>query len=80
MLLIAHIVFAFISILTSVSTLTKPTKNKFLLTYFLTFGATVSGIILTVLDHTVLARTCISGLFYLTFILTSLKVAKYRLT
>lgn len=78
MLLGIHVITASVGILSSILNIFRPSKNLFRTTYLLTFGTILSGALLTILDHTLLQKTCISGLLYSAFIILSSKIAKYR--
>lgn len=78
MTLLVHIILATISTLYALYTAFSPSKNKFRITYLLTFGTIVTGAIMTIFSPQLLGQVCVTGILYLTFIIAISWIAQKR--
>lgn len=78
MVLITHIVLAFISVIFALYTALFPSKIKLRATYLLTLGTVVSGFILLVTRPANLGQTYISGIIYLGFMVAVSTLARKK--
>lgn len=79
MFLNLHIVLAIMSIAFTTYTAWKPSRIKLHSTYGLCVSTVISGIVLTVLSPHAILQACTTGLFYIGFMLSTIKIAHRRL-
>ena len=79
MILVTHIAFAFISIVFVSYTAFSPSKTKLSITYFLTLGTILSGLIMLFIHPVYLGKACASGIVYLGFMIVISMIARKRL-
>lgn len=79
MILITHVAFAFISIVFVSYTAFSPSKIKLRITYFLTLGTILSGLIMLFIHPAHLGQACVSGVLYLGFMIIISMIARRRL-
>ena len=79
MILLTHIAFALISMVFVSYTALYPSKTKLLITYFLTLGTLLSGVIILFTRPVHLGQACASGVAYLGFMIAISIVARKRL-
>ena len=80
MVLPVHITLALISIVFASFTAVSPSISKLRVTYSLTLGTLLSGLVMLFTYPEHLGRTCLSGILYLGLIIGALAVARKRLT
>ena len=74
-----HVVLAITSIAMTTYTAWKPSRVKLHSTYGLCLSTIITGITLTILSPHMLLQACTTGLFYIGFILSTIKIAHRRL-
>ena len=78
-MLVAHITFAFISLLLGTYIVFVPSRQKLYLSYVFATGAVVSGSLLAIMQPVNVGKACISGIVYLVCITTLSMIVRKRL-
>lgn len=79
MVIILHILIAFISIFYTGYTYLFPSVRKLFASYCLVFATLISGSYLLIIRPTHMAQTCITGLIYLGFVTIGITKAHKKL-
>ncbi len=80
MALVLHILWAVGSLGFATVTAFKPSKTKLLLTYILTAGTIVTGVVLVILAPGSLGSACVSGLLYIGSVAVLVRTARRKLS
>jgi len=80
MILVTHITLAIISTLYASYVAILPSKTKLHITYLLTFGTILSGVVITFTSPLNLGQTCIKGIVYLVFMGMASTIVRKRLS
>lgn len=64
MLIIIHVVLALSALILSVVANFMPSRDKLRVSYALAVGTLTSGVLLIVINHASLLRTCLSGILF----------------
>ncbi len=75
-----HIIFAIISLCYATYTSFVPSRIKLRMVYLFTTGTVISGVVLGFEKEVGMAHACISGLFYLGYIVVAVLLTKRRLS
>jgi len=79
MLILTHVVIALLGLIQATYGLISPSRRKMRATYALTAATVASGTYLVWHLRTPILQSCMSGLFYLSFIIAATLAAQYRL-
>lgn len=79
MLILTHIIIAFLGLAQATYGLIAPSKGKIKVTYMLTAATIGSGTYLVWHLHAPILQSCLSGLTYLSLIIAATLATQYRL-
>ena len=79
MILVLHIASALLSIGWVTYTAFSPTKHKLQLIYFLSGSTILSGVALVFMRPVYMGRACVSGIFFLGFMIAASTVVRKKL-
>jgi len=80
MLLLTHIVIALLGLIQATFTVVTPSARRLQTVHALLAGTVATGICLVWSAHASLVSSCISGLAYVSLVMTLSIVARYRLS
>lgn len=80
MLVFVHIFLAFLSVIYATFAVFIPSQKKLNSIYLLTVFTIISGIALFFERQISITHTCVSGLLYLGFVVTTATIVKWKLT
>lgn len=79
-MLFLHIIIAIFSLITASIAAYRPSRQTLSLTYVVTAGTFLSGVLLMVMEPVSITRACISGGLYLAAVVTLILVARRKST
>lgn len=79
MLILTHVIIAFLGLAQATYGLVFPSQNKVKVTYLLTAATIGSGTYLVWHLHSPILQSCLSGLTYLSIIIAATLATQYRL-
>ena len=79
MILLIHVVLALASLILSVINYFRPSKPRLSISYSLATGTLASGVLLIVVSHASILRTCLTGITFFAVVSVLNELARKRL-
>lgn len=79
MLILLHVILAFSALALSIHSNFKPASNKLRASYGLAIGTLSSGVLLIVVNHASILRTCLTGIVFFGIVTILNETARRRL-